>query len=244
MKKATKSETTPTSATTATATATGGDAATWTHLDEIEPWVKNPRKNDHKIPEAIGSLRRWGFATPMVVWTSRRQLVGGHLRLKSMRRILAEDPNLDGQGGTNADLARRNAKLRKSLCGPTFAHVPVRFVEFESPEEAAAYALRDNNALGEWDDAGLAEVIADIASGGASVSGLGWEDAELRKIMGQIEQAPPDPGADPGTPAPDQTGRIEGGFSVIVDCDDEKHQLAVIERFQAEGFRNVRALAS
>lgn len=157
--------------------------AAWVPIDDLIPWDKNPRKNEHAVPEAMASLRRFGFCAPIVAWTSRRQIVAGHARMKAMRRILAEDPQLDGRGGADDELADKNRTLRESLSGPDVRHLPVRMREFKSHQEAAAYALRDNNSIGDWDAEMLGNVARELHEGGVELAGLGWTGEELTKIL-------------------------------------------------------------
>lgn len=58
--------------------------------------------------------------------------------------------------------------------------MPVRFHEFASEPEADAYALADNrlNELAEWDDEGLARVLAELSPEDAAIAGFGPDDAD------------------------------------------------------------------
>ena len=102
----------------------GDDAAVWMTLAELKRWKRNPRTLD---PEAAAaSLVRFGFASACTAWVSRNMLVAGHSRLAGLELVLTRDPTL-----TNPE----HQKLRRSLCGPTVRHVPVRLCEFESEAE-------------------------------------------------------------------------------------------------------------
>lgn len=160
-------------------------AAEWMPIEAVRKWERNPkRRTEADIREAMGSLRRFGFCAPMVVWESKSMLVAGHARLAAMAAIIEEDPSLDGRGNSDPDLAEKNRKLLQSLTGPTPAHVPVRLREFASMSEAEAYALRDNNDFGETDNDELARIVADLQADGTDVGGLGWSEDELAKMLG------------------------------------------------------------
>lgn len=150
-------------------------AAEWMLIEAVRKWERNPkRRSPDDIREAMGSLRRFGFCAPMVVWGSRQMLVAGHARLTAMDAILAEDGTLSEEV---------NDTLRASLTGPSARHVPVRVREFRNMSEAEAYALRDNNDFGSTDSTALAEIVADLQQNGADISGLGWSDDELGKML-------------------------------------------------------------
>lgn len=155
-----------------------GAAAVWVPLAELAPWDKNPRKNDHRVPEAMESLRRFGFCAPIVCWASERMIVAGHARRKAMRAILEADPTLERE---------ENRRLRESLTGPSPSHVPVRFREFASAQEAEAYALRDNNPIGEWDEDALRDVLAELYADEVDLTGLGWSAGEIEGLLASGE---------------------------------------------------------
>jgi DNA modification methylase len=61
-----------------------------------------------------------------------------------------------------------------------------------SPDEARVWALRDNNAYGEWDEPALAEILADLADKGVDVALAGFAERDLDRILAHLE-----PPADP-----------------------------------------------
>lgn len=158
------------------------EAASWVPIAELEPWDRNPKKNSHKIGEAVASLRTFGFGSAMVRDVDRKWLVGGNARLKGMSKILKEDPNLDGKSGKNPKLAKLNARLRASLRGPTVRHLPVRWMKFESEAHAEAYALRDNNQIGELDLDATVDMIARTSAAGIEVASLGFSEDILKEL--------------------------------------------------------------
>src|SRR4051812_49177724 len=123
-------------------------AAFWQPIAALEKWRKNPRKNVAAVPMVARSIRTYGFVAPVVVWTSRGQLVAGHTRIAALESILAHDPKF----------VPRDA--------PGVGLVPVRVHEFRDEAEAAAYAIADNklSEVAEWDEALLGEVMREIAA--------------------------------------------------------------------------------
>lgn len=147
-------------------------AAVWTSLDELLLWAENPK--DHDVADAESSLRRFGFGAPCVGWTKKRMLLVGHGRLKGLRAILEKDPKL---------AQPENAVLLKSLNGPTVRHVPVRFMDFATIQEAQAYALRDNNPFGAYDPLRLSSVLKSLEGNNVDLSTLGFGREVLAGIM-------------------------------------------------------------
>lgn len=149
-------------------------AAEWIAIDDLVPWDKNPRRHaPEKVKEASKSLRRFGFVNPVVTWGGR--LVGGHMRRRAMLAILRDDPKLEKS---------RNAKLRATLTGPTVRHLPVRCGQFDSEAEANAYAIRDNNPLGEWNDESLGDVLRELPD--ELVDIVGFSEKELQRLVPEI----------------------------------------------------------
>ena len=136
-------------------------AATWEPIDSLTPWDRNPRRNDGAVESVAHSITRFGFGAPIIARTSDRVIIGGHTRYKAAQRL-----GLD--------------------------KVPVRFLDLD-PAEAAALALADNKLgeLAEWDDAGVAAILAELEAQGAPIDGLGWDDEELKALLGDGQEAAP-----------------------------------------------------
>lgn len=137
-------------------------AATWEPIDSLTPWDRNPRRNDGAVESVAHSITRFGFGAPIIARASDRVIIGGHTRYKAAQKL-----GLD--------------------------KVPVRFLDLD-PAEAAALALADNKLgeLAEWDDAGVAAILAELEAQGAPIDGLGWDDDELKALLGDgLEAAPP-----------------------------------------------------
>ena len=134
-------------------------AATWEKIDTLTPWEKNPRRNDASVAHVASSIQRFGFGAPLLVRASDRVVIAGHTRLKAAQKL-----GLD--------------------------KVPVRFLDLD-PAQARALALADNK-LGElavWDDAVLAEVLAELDEE-VDVSGLGWSEEELEVVLQSLDAVP------------------------------------------------------
>ncbi len=59
-------------------------AAVWVDPSDLKPWAKNPRKNDGKpVEQVVDSIRRFGFASPIIARAETREVIAGHTRLKA-----------------------------------------------------------------------------------------------------------------------------------------------------------------
>jgi DNA modification methylase len=140
----------------------------WLPLAAVKPWAKNPRKNKVAIAPVAGSIRRFGFVAPVVIWLEGDRMVAGHTRLLALESLLKADPRFTPPGAPGPGL------------------VPVRFQRFGSDAEATAYALADNR-LGElaaWDEDALPEILRGIqAQDEALLDTLGWPAGHIEKLL-------------------------------------------------------------
>ena len=68
-------------------------AAEYIDINILKPWDKNPRKNDHAVPEVMESIQRFGFSSPIIARKSDNVIIAGHTRWKAAKQIgLTEVP--------------------------------------------------------------------------------------------------------------------------------------------------------
>lgn len=173
-------------------------AATWEPIDSLTPWDKNPRRNDGAVEQVAHSITRFGFGAPIIARASDRVIIGGHTRYKAAQKL-----GLD--------------------------KVPVRFLDLD-PAEAAALALADNKLgeLAEWDDSGVAAILAELEAQGAPIDGLGWDDEELNALLGDgLEDEPEE--------AEEQ--EIADKWEVLVVVSGEDEQARAIDWIEQGGFK-------
>jgi len=138
----------------------------WVNINEVELWDENPRANDGTpVTKVAQSIKRFGFVAPIVIWGSQRQMVAGHTRLKAMMSLLEDDPEFVPVGA------------------PTVGVVPVRYHEFGSDHEAAAYAIADNrlNMESEWDYELLVKHLSALDDDLKIVTG--FDDGEMEALL-------------------------------------------------------------
>ncbi len=111
-----------------------------------------------------------------------------------------------------------------------WSHLAVVWVD-DDPTTAAGYSIADNRSaeLAEWDKEALDGLLRSVQS----------DDEDLAGVFDQLAQ---DLGIVPGEEsAAAEPADAAETFGIVIDCKDEEEQLALIERFSAEGLE-VRAL--
>ena len=63
------------------------NAAQYIDIDELVPHPDNPRINDHAVEEVAGSIRRFGFAAPIIARSADNTVIAGHTRLKAAKSL-------------------------------------------------------------------------------------------------------------------------------------------------------------
>lgn len=63
------------------------NAAEYIDINTLKPWDKNPRKNDHAVPEIVASIERFGFSSPIIARKSDNVIIAGHTRWKAAKQI-------------------------------------------------------------------------------------------------------------------------------------------------------------
>lgn len=156
------------------------DLTTWTLLDELRGHDRNVKLHDLQL--VIRSLRRFGFADPVVVDQRTGLLAAGHGRTAALRAMRD-----DGEDRPEFVLSDESGRWL----------VPT-FVGWSSKDdleaEAAMVALNRTTEAGGWDDAGLADLLARLEEAKDRWDGIGWDAddlADLRsRLSVQIDLAP------------------------------------------------------
>lgn len=132
------------------------EAAVFVDIKELKPWEKNPRINTAAVQKVETSIRRFGFAAPIVARKEDHMIIAGHTRWKAVHNITEY---MTGQ-----------------------KKVPVRFMDI-TREEAEKLALADNklNEIAEWDDDLLKHILSDMDT--ETALDLGWNTEELTKLL-------------------------------------------------------------
>jgi len=137
-------------------------AAVWMSADDLTPWADNPRSNDHAVPEVAKSIKRFGFASPIIA----RPIDGGGFEII-------------------AGHTRHQAALSLGL-----DRVPVRVMDLD-PTDAKLLALADNKVgeIATWSD-GLNDILQELDASGVDLDGLGFSDADLDELLAPLPIEP------------------------------------------------------
>lgn len=82
-------------------------AAEWVAPKDLKPWVDNPRKNDGEpVTRVADSIKRFGFAAPIVARRDTREIIAGHTRWKAAQLLQLERVPV-----RFVDLSERDARL-------------------------------------------------------------------------------------------------------------------------------------
>ena len=59
----------------------------WIDISTLEPWKDNPRQNKSAIDEVAKSIKRFGFASPIVARTADKMIIAGHTRYAAAMKL-------------------------------------------------------------------------------------------------------------------------------------------------------------
>ena len=133
------------------------------NIDKLVPYSRNARTHSkEQILQIRASLREFGFVNPVIV-DKDLNIIAGHGRIMAAKE----------EGMTE---------------------VPCVFVEHLTEAQKRAYILADNRlALNAgWDDEMLSVELADLQGADFDISLLGFDDAELNKLLGDIDNVQDD----------------------------------------------------
>lgn len=137
-------------------------AAVWMPIGDLTPWADNPRDNAAAIPEVAKSIKRFGFASPIIarpIEGAGFEIIAGH--------------------------TRHQAALSLGL-----DRVPVRVMDLD-PTDAKLLALADNKVgeIATWSD-GLGDLLRELEADGIDLDGLGFGDDELGELLAPLPIEP------------------------------------------------------
>jgi DNA modification methylase len=133
------------------------------NIDKLVPYARNARTHSkEQILQLRASLREFGFVNPVIV-DKDLNIIAGHGRI----------------------LAAKEEGVKE---------VPCVFAEHLSEAQKRAYIIADNRlALNAgWDAEMLSVEISDLQSVDFDISLLGFDDAELNKLLGDIDDVQED----------------------------------------------------
>lgn len=183
-------------------------AAVWRQLDAVEPWDKNPRTNDHAVPDVAASISSTAWGAPLVAQRSSGRVIAGHTRLKAARYLTEHvwQPGDDELAGHWRERTEDDGPWQLDGA-PAAGMIPVRYVDVDD-ETADRMAIADNRTgeLSGWEEGGLAEIMGGFRDSGDPdwLFGLGFQPDEAAAVLGEWV----DPFADVGGGAGGDDGEI------------------------------------
>lgn len=181
--------------------------------DALVPYPNNPRKHsDAHILEVMGSILEFGWTNPILADEFIR---AGHARQKAALKIYQQGKSIRLPGGL---------VLPKGF-------VPVIDCTGWTEAQRRAYILADNKLTenAEWDKDLLGAELAALKDLGTDLSLIGFSDKEQQRLL-------------PGGSDPGGGFRLDSAYQILIECADEAEQLRLLERLQADGIKNCRAL--
>lgn len=151
------------------------DRAKMVLIRDLTPWAKNPRKNDPAVDAVADSIRRFGFASPILARVEDGRVIAGHTRLKAAIKL-----GMEAVPVRYLDLD-------------------------DDAANALALADNKLGELAEWDDAALAEILRDLEQKSEPIDNLGWTTDELNALLDPPKKSDveedevPDPPVEPIT---------------------------------------------
>ena len=130
----------------------------WVDIETLKPWRRNPRLNDKAVADVAESIRRFGFASPILAREEDSRIIAGHTRFKA-----AQELGLQRVPVRFLNLSENDAAL-------------------------LALADNKLAELADWDDQKLEELLQELADDEVDIAGIGWSDDELGSILQTIEK--------------------------------------------------------
>ena len=59
----------------------------WVSIKKLNPWKDNPRLNQTAIDEVAKSIKRFGFASPIVARVKDKMIIAGHTRFEAAKQL-------------------------------------------------------------------------------------------------------------------------------------------------------------
>jgi site-specific DNA-methyltransferase (adenine-specific) len=132
-------------------------AAIWEDIDALVPWGDNPRINDHAVENVANSIKRFGFASPIVARLADKMVIAGHTRLKAARSL-----GLDKVPVRYLDIDPADAKM-------------------------LALADNKIGELSAWDNDALSQLLQDLKDQGEDLGVTSFSSHELEALLGESE---------------------------------------------------------
>lgn len=215
-------------------------------LERLKLWEENPHRG---VVAAIKkSFVRYGYNGALRIWSDGESdtVMGGNHSLKALLEIKAGvdagDAALIKQlKQYNKGKARPAGVILKSgrwfVAGADISHLTWR--------EAVAFAVADNHTaeLAENDPQQLVSLLTDIAANEDTslLDAISYTQTDIDALLEDLNKG--GQGDDLETPGDASSNEVPDVWGVVVECEGEEQQTALLERLLGEGYK-CRALLS
>tara|TARA_Y100001963_G_scaffold20399_1_gene26047 strand:- start:95 stop:733 length:639 start_codon:yes stop_codon:yes gene_type:complete len=128
-------------------------AAIWINIQELQPWDKNPRNNANAIPKIADSIKRFGFANPIIARKEDNTIIAGHTRYEAAKSL-----GLEKVPVRFMDLDPADAKL-------------------------LALADNKLSEISSWDFGKIKDVFEELGDVSIDLHTIGFNEKELESIL-------------------------------------------------------------
>jgi hypothetical protein len=157
-------------------------------VDSLPDHPDNPRVHD--LDDLMASVRRFGFTTPMVLDGRTGLLAEGHGRKKAT--IALRDAGRPADLPDGAPWPPQGIHVDEDGAW----RVPVVQGWASVDDTEARAALLGTNLPGTWDDAVLAKLLGDLAATESGLTGTGFDDDDLARLLAEVPDFAPSSGDD------------------------------------------------
>jgi hypothetical protein len=200
-------------------------------LDTLADHRAERNAKRHRIDELDASMRRHGYAAPIMVDEGTQRIVAGHGRVDTL---------------VNRRAAGREAPDGVHIRDGKWLVPVVRGIVFKDPTEAMSYLLADNQIqmLAGYDWHELNEIAKVVAESPEGLIGTGFIDmkeieAQMeREVKGLLDDGKGDEsgGDDSGLPPDVPDSKYKEQYGVIVVCADVLDQERIYADLQGQGY--------
>lgn len=129
-------------------------AAVFVALDALHEWADNPRQNADAVKDVARSIRRFGFASPIIARRENGEIIAGHTRYLAAKRLRLKEVPV-----RYLDIDEREA-------------------------HALALADNKLGEAAKWDNDLLGKVLAELQADDVDLEiGMGFSDRELDRLI-------------------------------------------------------------
>jgi ParB-like chromosome segregation protein Spo0J len=128
-------------------------AAVWEDINVLVPWDENPRHNQSAIKKVADSIKRFGFASPIIARKSNKMVIAGHTRLEASKLLKLKTVPV-----RYLDIDPADAKM-------------------------LALADNKIGEIADWDEEKLNQIIKDLNLDNDELEDLGWNNQEIEQLL-------------------------------------------------------------